>query len=357
MRSDLKVLVTGAGGYIGGWVVEAFHLNGMTQVRAGIRRWASAARIARFPVDIVPCDIMDPAQLDGALKDIEVVVHCAYSTREVNVHGTRNLLEACLRNGVRRVVHLSTMDVYGRTEGVIDESTPLQYTGREYGDSKIDAEKVCNEFIRRGFQIVILRPTVVYGPYCKSWIAKFGERLQSGRWGLFERAGDGICNPVYVMDLVRAIGLAIDIVDAAGQAFNINGGETVSWNEYFIRLNACLGLPPLRVITPAGSRRNARLSDSLHNVARFVLSHFKSQLAWAHQNSTFARRLLRYGGQILKNTPSSEELSRFGETARVPIGHAQSVLGYRPLVSLDAGIKMSVLWLRHERPIFPRACR
>ena len=52
------VLVTGAGGFIGGWIAEAFHLAGWADVKAGIARWSSAARIARFPLDIVQCDVM-----------------------------------------------------------------------------------------------------------------------------------------------------------------------------------------------------------------------------------------------------------------------------------------------------------
>ena len=74
------VLVTGAGGFIGGWVAEALHLSGW-DVRAGISRWTSAARIARFPLTIVQCNVMDQASLDGALKGVDVVVHCARCRR------------------------------------------------------------------------------------------------------------------------------------------------------------------------------------------------------------------------------------------------------------------------------------
>ena len=97
------VLVTGAGGFIGGWVAEALHLAGW-DVRAGISRWTSAARIARFPLTIVQCDVMDAASLDAALKGVDVVVHCARGKDEddeVTKSGTRLLIERAKLAGAR----------------------------------------------------------------------------------------------------------------------------------------------------------------------------------------------------------------------------------------------------------------
>ena len=353
MRPDTSVLITGAGGFIGGWIAESYHLNGMPNVRAGIRRWSSAARIARYPITIVPCDVMNREQLEGAVSGTDVVVHCSVGSRDVTVEGTRNLLDASLRHGVKRVVNLSTMDIYGGAEGSVTEATPFRYTGSEYGDSKIDAEKVCQEYIARGLPVVTLRPTIVYGPYNKLWIAKFAERLRSGRWGLFSEWGDGTCNPVYVMDLVRAITLAIESDSAPGEAFNVNGGEIVSWNEYFRRLNAALGLPPLRIISPSGSRRMARVTDPLRNIARAALRGYKNQLTWAYQHSAPLKRLMRAGETMLKNTPSSAELEHFGTQVVVSIEKAERLLGYHPTVGLDEGLRMSARWLMHEVPDFP----
>ena len=59
MTDKEKILVTGSGGFIGGWIVETLHLSHLADVRAGIRSWSSGARLARFPVEIVLCDVMD----------------------------------------------------------------------------------------------------------------------------------------------------------------------------------------------------------------------------------------------------------------------------------------------------------
>jgi nucleoside-diphosphate-sugar epimerase len=193
----------------------------------------------------VLCDVLDKNQVERAIEGVDVVVHCAVGPGDVTVKGTENMLAASHRHGVRKFVHLSTIDVYGTVEGDVDETAPYQYTGSAYGDSKIEAEKLCWRYLERGVPTVILRPTIVYGPYCKLWVLKYAERLLSGKWGVFKGIGDGVCNLVYIRDLIDAIFLSVDSESAVGQAFNINGLERVTWNEYFGKLNLALGQPPL----------------------------------------------------------------------------------------------------------------
>ena len=75
-------------------------------------------------------------------------------------------------------------------------------TGGEYGDSKIDAEKLCFEYLAKGVPITILRPSIIYGPFSNTWVVRTAQRLQSGNWGVFDKYGNGICNLIYVDDLV-----------------------------------------------------------------------------------------------------------------------------------------------------------
>src|ERR1043166_1234625 len=119
LSSARPILVPGAGGFIGGRVVEM--LQGLLgiPVRASVRRWTSAARIGRLPVEIVLCDIADADQVRRAMDGVRGVVHCAYGDPAVFVEGTRTVLQAALEAGVDRVVHLSTMEVYGDVEGVV----------------------------------------------------------------------------------------------------------------------------------------------------------------------------------------------------------------------------------------------
>jgi len=82
MTTSSKILVTGAGGFVGGRVVERCFLGGRHEVRAGIHSWSSAARLGRFPVEICPCNILDDGQLDRALDGVTVRVRSLSTARK-----------------------------------------------------------------------------------------------------------------------------------------------------------------------------------------------------------------------------------------------------------------------------------
>jgi nucleoside-diphosphate-sugar epimerase len=352
MRTDLKILVTGAGGYVGGWIVESLYLQGFLNVRAGIRRWASAARIGRFPIEIVLCDILDEHQVNTAVDGVDVVIHCAYGSRDANVKGTRNILEASFQKKIKRLVHLSTVSVYGNADGEIDETIPVQLTGSEYGDSKIEAEQLCWDYFKKGLPLTILRPSVIYGPYSKLWVSKFAERLQSGQWGIFKGMGDGQCNLIYIQDLINGILLTLNSDKAVGQVFNMNGSDDVSWNDYFQRFNEALRLPPLQIISPTKVKGTSELMTPIKTAARYLLKHHEKIITKMYQRSLLLQKVMKTVEQKMKTSPGNEELSMFGRKAHYSISKAESMLGFVPAYTLDQGLAMSVEWLKHETLLF-----
>ena len=352
MKVDSKILVTGAGGYVGGWIVESLYLQGFKKVRGGIRRWASAARIGRFPIDITLCDVVDERQVMKALEGIDFVIHCAYGPGDATVKGTHNILEASLRQKVKKLVHLSTVSVYGRADGEVDETCPVQPSGSEYGDSKIEAERLCWEYCGRGLPLVVLRPSVVYGPYCKLWISKFAERLQSGEWGIFQELGEGQCNLIYVQDLIKGIMLSLASDRAVGEAFNMNGSDRLTWNDYFRRFNAALKLPPLETISSAKARGTSGLMAPIKIAARYVLKHHEKTITKMYQSSPVIQNIMKTVELRMKNSPGSEELSMFGRKVHYSISKAESMLDFVPGFNVNEGLAMSVEWLEHEA-LFP----
>lgn len=342
------ILVTGGAGYIGGWIVEALHLNGFANIRGGIRRWSSAARIARFPVDIVQCDITDKRQIAQAMKGVSVVIHCATGDRDVIVQGTENVLEVGLQHGIERFIHLSSAEVYGDVRGRIDEKFPYQYTGIEYADSKIEAEKLCWEFHEMGLPVTILRPSIVYGPFGNTWTISHAARLQSGRWGIFEDYGEGICNLVYVEDLVAAVLLAIRHENAIGEAFNISGAERITWNQYFQRFNDALGLPNLPAISAGALRLKSAALDEVRSFAGYSLNHFGNTIMDVYVRVGAARFAMKKLKNLLDTQASATWLQLYSRDAHYVTTKAQRMLGYGPKFDLDAGLRRTVLWLDHH---------
>ncbi|TVR58911.1 MAG: NAD-dependent epimerase/dehydratase family protein [Gemmatimonadales bacterium] len=349
MSADRRILVTGAGGFIGGRVVEALlQTPELGTVVPTVRRWSTLARIGRSPVEAVGCDLLEPEQVARAVEGMDSVVHCAVGGRRATVEGTRNLLEAALAAGVRRVVHTSTIDVYGRATGRVTEEHPFEITEREYGDSKIEAEELVREFVDRGLEVVILRPTIVYGPFSDTWTVAFADRLRERAWLLPAEACQGTCNLVHVDDVVRAMLLALDAPGASGRAYNVNGPDAVTWQEYVEGLNRALGYPPLEPPPPAPARLRSKLTQPVRSVVKAAYFQFEKPVQALYKKSPAARAVIKKVQTTLQRVPSPAEYDLYGREVHFPTERAEAELGYRPAVTAQEGINASAQWLLHE---------
>jgi nucleoside-diphosphate-sugar epimerase len=344
----MRVLITGAAGFIGGRATELFHESGFATVRAGVRQPTTVTRLDRLPVEIVPCDMLDPSQLRRALEGTDAVVHCARGPGPVTVQGTRNLLQASLDARIGRFVHLSTIDVYGEAIGEVDEGTPYQRTGAEYADSKIEAEEACWSYLQRGLPVSILRPTIVYGPFSASWTIEFAERLQVRPWPFPPALCGGICNLLYADDLVAAARLALTERAAVGEAFNINGPERPTWHEYFSALNAAMGLPSIEAQPTAASTISAWAIKPVRRVARFCLRHFEKQITALVERSDLAKRAMKATEARIRRAPTTGEFKLYSRHVSFPTEKASRLIGYSPAVNMKQGIERSVRWLRQS---------
>jgi nucleoside-diphosphate-sugar epimerase len=311
------ILVTGSAGFVGGHVLT--HLTrdlGLNAIgttrdgRPGSRR----------------LDLRDPAGMQAALAGVSAVVHCAVGDRAVTVDGTAALLRAAVQAGVSRVVHVSSIAVYGAATGQVREDTPMvPPDGQGYAAWKAAAEQVCLAETR--VQTVRLRPTIVYGPGSTLWAGQMARRIRSGRWGVAGAAGDGTCNPVHVSDVATAIAVALATPGAAGQAFNINGPETLTWNDWFTRLGQAIGAPRLPTVSPATFRARAYAALGLKAMARI----------WP-----------RVGRDWLLGAPARSELALFSLRASYPTDAARRVLDWTPTITIADGLIDTAAWLRSQ---------
>ncbi len=229
-----KILVTGATGFIGSRLCEMLSLAHRLPYRALVRDFSRAARIARLDTELVAGDMLDAGSLARAVEGCDVVVNLAHGDDQAAETQTTRLVEVCVRAGVRRFVHMSSMAVYGpspKVSLVTEATAPIQRWNEAYSDAKAAAEAVVRAASKRGaFETVILRPTIVYGPF-SFFVTPIIHDAQQGRISLID-GGRGLCNAVYVDDVCESVVAGINNDDAVGSIVQINGDTRITWRDF-----------------------------------------------------------------------------------------------------------------------------
>lgn len=231
----MRVLVLGAGGFVGTRVTQAL----------AAAAWADPVRGQRRPAPgAVVVDTLKADDLARALDGVDAVVNCVAGSAEAIGQGAGALFAAA---GGRRVVHLSSMAVYGDAVGDVTEDRPFARGHGAYGDAKIAAEEAA-----AGRDAVILRPGCIYGPGSAQWTWRLARLLATGRLGDLGANGDGCSNLVHVDDVAAAVLAGLRLPGVATRAYNLAMANAPDWNAYLIAFARALGAVPVRRI---GARR------------------------------------------------------------------------------------------------------
>lgn len=190
----------------------------------------------------------DVAALRTSMPSAQAIAHCIVGDAATIERGATALYGLLSKSAALRVVHLSSMTVYGSATGVVDESSDLRADLGSYSMAQRDAEKLAAEHPNA----VILRPGVEYGPTCAPWSGRVARWLQAHRLGDLGEAGDGLCNLVYIDDLISVVQTAIREPNIGGSQFNVVAGGKPTWNDYFTAYALALGAVPVRRV---GARR------------------------------------------------------------------------------------------------------
>jgi nucleoside-diphosphate-sugar epimerase len=233
-------LVLGAAGFIGRRIVEGLACDPEMLPVAAIR----TPRRTAFPdgVEVLVLDATDSKVLRQAMQSADGVVNCVSGTAASIIKGAEALsaaLDGCA--APPRLVHLSSMAVYGTAGGTVDESAPLRGDLDEYSAAKAAAERA----LGTRPSVVMLRPGLVYGPQSPLWSLYLGKLLMAGRLGNLGTAGEGTCNLAYIGDVRDAVLKSLALPAIGGEAFNI-ASSFPTWNDYFLEFALALGAPPLR---------------------------------------------------------------------------------------------------------------
>ena len=248
----MKVLVTGAAGFIGSTVTRRL-LDRGDEIRGLLMPEEPDKGLEKLGMEVFRGDLTDPAGIRGIADGCDKVIHAAmrvidWGTKKdffsVGVDGTRSLLKECAGK-TGRFVYMSSIAAYGFGVHMkdFDEDTPLVKTGIHYGDAKIEAEQLAHSYMARGaMDITVIRPANVTGPG-SVWVREILDVMSKGPLPLFD-GGRYSASLVYVENLVDGIIMAMDSEAARGRTYNLRDDYDVTWKEYEEALGNLIGKKP-----------------------------------------------------------------------------------------------------------------
>lgn len=235
----MRVALTGASGYTGGHILRKLLARG-DSVTALVREGSITPALQASGARIVTGALGSADDARRFVAGCDAVMHVAavYRTaghpdsyyRQINVEGTRQLLDAAAEAGVRRFVHTSTVGVHGDVKHPpADENSPIAPSDI-YQETKAEADAMAREFGRaRGIEVAIVRPGAIYGPG-ETRLLKVFRGIARGRYAVVGR-GTPHYHLVYIDDLVDGFLLALDRRNAAGETFIIAGPSSLSQDD------------------------------------------------------------------------------------------------------------------------------
>jgi 2-alkyl-3-oxoalkanoate reductase len=309
----MRILVTGAGGFLGQGIVRALHARGDDVCT--LQRGEYPA-LAELGVTINKGDIADKETVIGASKNCDAIFHVAAKAGfwgdyqhyyRSNVAGTVNVLEACRGNSIQRLVYTSSPSIVftGEDEDGINESAPLpEHYLTNYQRTKAEAEEMVLAANSKELATVALRPHLIFGPGDPHLAPRIIARAKKGKLRLVGKRRN-LVDITFIDNAVSAHLLALDALQAgaacSGKAYFISNDEPMAIAEIVNRILAAAGMPPVtKTVSPGLAYLIGAIMEECYSLLRIksepLMTRFIArQLSCSHwYNISAAKRDLKY---------------------------------------------------------------
>lgn len=240
----MKIIITGATGFVGRNLTEGLFGDGFQIVATG-RSTTVGEELQKQGIEFKNADILDPDRLNSVFSPADCVIHGAAKAGpwgryrdfyDVNVVGTRNVVNACKRQNIKKIIFISTPSIYytGKDRYNISEGDPLPRKQRtNYAKTKLMTENELTALQREGYKVMIFRPRAVYGPYDNTFIPRI-LRLAEGKQMPVINNGRALTDITYVDNFVDAVRKGLTAPDTAwNEVYNISNGDPISVGDWF----------------------------------------------------------------------------------------------------------------------------
>jgi nucleoside-diphosphate-sugar epimerase len=324
----MKILVTGGTGFTGKALVKRLLDDGHQVVALDYKEGLKTQELSGWGAHVVIGSVTDKDVVKRSMDGVEIVHHLAAAFREmnvpdnyykeVNVEGTRNVLEAAFAQKVKKFIYCSTCGVHGNIDNPPDgEEAPI-HAADYYQQTKYEAEPIVNEFFKKGMKTVILRPAAIYGPGDPERFFMIYKRVASGTFPMFGN-GKTLYHPLYIDNLIDAFILSMEEGRGDGEAYLIADEEYIEIEELVRKvaksLNVEIKIPhyPIVPMIIAG-----HICEKICKPLHITPPIFPRRVDWYRQNRAFK------------------------------IDKAKQDLGYLPKVGIDEGLKRTAEWYKKE---------
>ncbi|HEX5436712.1 MAG TPA: NAD-dependent epimerase/dehydratase family protein [Gemmatimonadaceae bacterium] len=324
----MKVLVTGGLGFTGSALCRRLAQEGHEVTALDSKHGLFDDELTRLGVRARIGSVTDRALVGTLTAGCDRVYHLAAAFRlvnlgkrqyhDVNVNGTRWVMEAALEHGVERVVYCSTCGVHGDVKHPPATETSPVRPADYYQQTKWEGEVVARAFLARGLWVSIVRPTAIYGPGDPERFLLIYRRVAHGH---FTFLGDGSAHyhPVFIENLIDGILLASEQPRAKGQSYLIADERSLPIRELVVEVGNALGVDvSIRRLPFWPAYLVAGTVEALYKPFPVEPPIFRRRLDWFRQNRSF------------------------------DIGKARRELGYEPRVDIPTGLKRTGEWYRQQ---------